>query len=766
MTRRAFTHPNILSAITLILVALAMLSVLSAQAQRSDTGYPNVRLSEMLAPQQTAAPLRFWASLPELAYLSSHVKTEKADPAVPASESPTFLPAALYDSGGYLPWSLAVADVNGDGIPDLIAANGSLSLDAPYIGSVSVLLGNGDGTFLPPIFYETIGANQNGPNSSSLAVGDVNGDGNLDLIVATWCLSFNSCSSGGVNVLLGNGDGTFQPAVAYASGASGATSVAIADVNGDGKPDLLIANACTGNCNPGEGGVSVLLGNGDGSFQTPVTYDSGGIGATSLVTADLNNDGKIDLVVTNCGCLNAKFYSSGSVAVLLGNGNGTFQAAVSYPAGATPWEVAVADLNGDGNLDLAVADSGDSSVAVLLGTGNGTFLPATTYDSGGVGVDSVAIADVNGDGVPDLLAGNHCTNQACNTVGVAGVLLGNGDGTFQAPIAFQAGDNWTDSIVGADVNGDGMPDLLLLNEGNSTASVLLNNIGLSKTSTTTTLTSSVNPSAFGQAVILTANVSSAAGIPPNSETVTFHSGSSIIGTSPLNNGTASLTTSSLSAGAPMLTANYSGDTNFGPSASPSLQQIVTSHTKFTTSAYLTPNPVPLIYGQSVTFIATVSSPGIATGEVAFMWSGYSLGSGTLDSKGVATLTRSNMNADTYPLTAVYRGDANNLSSTSGIMTLVIGQTTSSATLTSSPNPSNVGQSVTFTAKILSPTVRAKGPVTFTAGNTVLGTAQLGWNGEATLSISSLAAGSTTVTATYDGDSNIKGSSASVTQVVQ
>ena len=149
----------------------------------------------------------------------------------------------------------------------------------------------------------------------------------------------------------------------------------------------------------------------------------------------------------------------------------------------------------------------------------------------------------------------------------------------------------------------------------------------------------------------------------------------------------------------------------------------------------------------------------------FTWSGYTIGSATVNSAGIASLTKSNLNADTYPLTAVYVGDAANLGSTSAVLNQVVLEATSTATLTSSPNPSAQGQAVTFTATITSPTVKPTGPVTFTAGKTVLGTAQLS-GGKAALAISSLAVGSTRVTATYYGDSNIAQSSASVTQTVQ
>jgi subtilase family serine protease len=176
---------------------------------------------------------------------------------------------------------------------------------------------------------------------------------------------------------------------------------------------------------------------------------------------------------------------------------------------------------------------------------------------------------------------------------------------------------------------------------------------------------------------------------------------------------------------------------------------------------------PSIYGQAVTLTATVQFSGSTTptGTVNFMWEGYSIGTVTLNRSGVATLTKSNLNADIYPLMAIYSGDANDASSTSVILNQVVKETTSAAALTSSPNPSTQGQAVTFTATITSPTVTPTGPVTFTVGNTVMGTAQLS-GGKGTFTTSTLPVGSTTVTAIYYGDSNIAESSALVTQTVQ
>jgi hypothetical protein len=194
---------------------------------------------------------------------------------------------------------------------------------------------------------------------------------------------------------------------------------------------------------------------------------------------------------------------------------------------------------------------------------------------------------------------------------------------------------------------------------------------------------------------------------------------------------------------------------------------LSSPSKSATTTTLASSLNPSIYGQAVTWTATVTTSGSVapTGKVNFTWDGYSIGTAALNSSGVATLTKSNLNADSYPLTARYVGDANNASGASSILSQVVTEATSAATLTSSPNPSTLGQSVTFTATLTSPTVAVTGPLTFSAGKTVLGTAQLS-GGKATLTISSLAVGSTKVTVTYYGDSNIAKSSASVIQTVQ
>ena len=389
----------------------------------------------------------------------------------------TFRAAVTYGSGGFHTVSVTVGDVNGDGKPDLLVTNNCVDQNCAT-GNVGVLLGHGNGTFQAAVTYATGGEE---PESAALA--DVNGDGKLDLLVAN-AICAPGCATGGVGVLLGNGDGSFQSAVTYDSGGFGAESVAVRDVNGDGKPDLLVANTCVidGAFNCVNGSVGVLLGNGDGTFQAAVSYGSDGTGAASLAVRDVNGDGNQDVLVANA-CGNNGNYGCmiGSVGVLLGHGNGTFRAAVNYTSGGyEPDSVAVRDLNGDSNPDLVVASQCDNSgncngvVGVLLGDGNGAFQPVVTYDSGGYQAQSVAVADVNGDGKSDLVVANACANSNCTNGGVVGVLLGNGDGTFQAAMSYGSGGQEAESVAVADVNGDGKFDLVVAN-GDGSVGVLLGN---------------------------------------------------------------------------------------------------------------------------------------------------------------------------------------------------------------------------------------------------------------------------------------------------
>jgi hypothetical protein len=329
--------------------------------------------------------------------------------------------------------AVVAADVNGDGNLDLVEPD--TNFFGPLGSRVFVLLGNGNGTF--QLQHNTATAD----TPLSVAVGDLNGDGHVDLVTA----NFNGND---VSVRLGNGDGTFA-STPVPLGFPG--KVAVGDLNHDGALDVV-----------GESGrtVTVTMGNGDGTFQSPLSLAVPDI-ATSVALADLTGDGNLDIIALH-GDVGAT--SGATVYVLLGNGDGTFQPAVTFAAGNNPVAVAVGDLNGDGVPDLVVADAGGDRMAgglsVLLGNGDGTFQAPQTYLAGAA-IPSVALGDLNNDGKLDLAVANYGTYPYTNS-GVS-ILLGNGDGTFQTPVNYgvAAGTSPTDVVLG-DTNGDGNLDVGVL----------------------------------------------------------------------------------------------------------------------------------------------------------------------------------------------------------------------------------------------------------------------------------------------------------------
>jgi uncharacterized repeat protein (TIGR01451 family) len=352
----------------------------------------------------------------------------------------TFQAQQTYFAGPGPRW-ITTADVNGDGKQDLILA---------AVNTLGVTLGNGNGTFQPE---QILPIGPGGINPFFVVAADVNGDGKADLIVAN-----SSGATPNIGVLLGNGNGTFQFMTTFATGSnSNPVSIAVGDVNRDGKPDLVVANFNNNN-------VGVLLGNGNGTFAAEQTFSTGaGSDPTSVSLADVNGDGKLDAIVSDGG--------TEKLGVLLGNGNGTFQTQQTLSTGTVqPNSVQAADVNADGRVDLIFA--GNNSVGVFLGNGNGTFLSPQTFSTlSSVGVPalsiSVAVADVNGDGKPDLVVVNSYAQ--ANTVGI---LLGNGNGTFQAQQTYATGVK-PQSVALADVNGDGRVDLLVANSTSNSVSELL-----------------------------------------------------------------------------------------------------------------------------------------------------------------------------------------------------------------------------------------------------------------------------------------------------
>jgi hypothetical protein len=381
---------------------------------------------------------------------------------------------------GQTPASSVVGDFNGDGKPDvaeLVNGGGNTA-------TIALLFGNGDGTFNLSLGVTTsFGTVQEGFFSSrSIVAGDFNGDGKTDLAVLFTNPADTTCASGGyLGILLGNGDGTFTALPASACVGINPVSIVVADFNGDGELDVAVANNCgpdpQGDCgSPGD--VSVLLGNGDGTFTTAPSPAAGPL-PQAITAGDFNGDGQIDLAVSDC--LGECF--GGQVTILLGKGNGTFTAtATSPPTGSVPNSIAAADLNGDGILDLVVANGcGDGSncelgsITVLMGNGDATFTPLPTLNLNGT-PDAISVGDFDGDGKLDVMVGGASFLAGGGFTGSITFLHGNGDGSFRVSSAPLGPSGFTNALSAGDFDGDGKLDLALA-EFPSNATILLQSLG-------------------------------------------------------------------------------------------------------------------------------------------------------------------------------------------------------------------------------------------------------------------------------------------------
>jgi hypothetical protein len=474
----------------------------------------------------------------------------------------------------------------------------------------------------------------------------------------------------------------------------------------------------------------------------------------ALVAGDFNGDTKLDLAVVNA-CADVAC-ANGSVSILLGNGDATFQTPADYAVGVNPFAIAAGDFDGDTKPDLVVANALDNSASVLMNKGDntGTFLAATTEASELVPL-AVVTGDFNHDGKADFVLANSNSNSVT-------LHLGNGNGTFQSLTSFPVGTTPV-ALAVADLNGDTQPDLLVANLAGNDVSVLLNATPAS-VSTSTAVSSDVNPSTFGQLVTFTATVTSASAGTPTG-TVTFSDGATTIGTGTLDGAAqATFSTSALTVGGHSITATYGGDSTFPTSTSAPLTQTVDLAT---TAAAVSSSANPSNFGQSVTFTASVTSTGgTPTGNVAFKDGAAVLGTTALDGAGQATLATSALTVGAHNITVSYAGDASFAASTSATLIQDVNKAPTTSAVVSSLNPSSFGQLVTFTANVTSSSGTPSGNVTFLDGASPLGTVALDGAGQAQLATSALAAGTHSITVSYAGDAtHAVSSSSAVNQVV-
>lgn len=659
----------------------------------------------------------------------------------------------------------AVADVNHDGLPDIIYVVPDFSVANQY--DIEVLLNSPAGFNSFPAeeaHYSNAGA------PLAMVTGDFNNDGNVDLAIST--------IDSTVLIFQGSGAGPFG-LTAGGPIPTGfiVTSMVVGDFNNSGDQSIVLLTPV---------GYEYLQGDGDfgftpGSLQVLTDEDS------AMAVGDVNGDGFLDLAIADP--------VAGTVTMYFGSGTGTFsQGSLPTTVGQSPAAVVLADFNGDGILDLAVANSGDNTVTTYVGDGKGNFTLKSTVKTDATPM-FLALGDFNGDGIFDLAAANVDGDTVT-------VLLGKGDGTFTKSTL--TGDAWV-GLLAADFNSDGYTDLaaigqitedIFLARWTSTSTAKITGVAVAGTGThlvdanypgdtnyqgstsgtvalaaqplATTLKLVTQPGSisWGQQVMLTATLNPyhAQGITTNTETVTFYDGTTKLGNSQLSLGVATLNVNSLAIGVHNLQAVYAGDFAFAPSKSTVVPFSVGKAASATALSAATNSPQ---VGVADLLTATVTGFSAPRGNVVFTQDGNLLCSVALGANGKATCSYTPWTTSKVHLVATYEGDPHYAASSSSTLILTATYTVdSSITMTfDSTHLTYPGATNTRTCVTGATHATPTGAFDILDGNTSLKKLPLGGDGCAYWWITpGLQAGTHYIRALYSGDSHNHSGYSAITDV--